>query len=221
MLKYKTPNALDPLAEPTLNRRLWAAYLAAGYDRAGFARAMDVGYNLAQAWDTGRSGINLQHLIHAAEIVGYTVDQLVYGKAGSAAQREAEVRSLDADGLRVLLDALHASGDACAALGELRASPQGQHQRYTPVFVRTFVITFSAWIAHKDLARLEPDVRRKQAIAYGLTAAIQALAQAEAVAGGRRMLPRAADGGTATKKRKARVRKKVARIPTAAPEELH
>jgi transcriptional regulator with XRE-family HTH domain len=217
MLKFRTPNALDPLLEPTLNRRLWAAYLRAGYTRASFARAMDVGYNLVQAWDTGRSGIGLPHLMRAQEIVGYTLDELCYGKDGSAVLREREIRSLDADGLRRLLDDLQATGDQCAALGELRATPAGSQQRYTPVFVREFFATFSAWMQSKQLAGLDGAMRRQQAIAYGLAAAVNAAAKAEAIAAGRRTLA----VEPTPKKRKARVRKKVARLPTAAPDELH
>ncbi len=218
MLKFKTPNAADPLSEPTLNRRLWAAYLRCGHTRASFARVMDVGYNLVQAWDAGRSGISLAHLLQAAEIVGYTLDELCFGKEGSAVLREREVRSLDADGLRLLLDDLQATGDQCAALGELRASPAGSTQRYTPVFVRAFLETFTAWVQDKRLAGLDPAVRRQQAIAYGLGAAVNAQARAEAIAAGRKSIAAAA---AQPKKRKARVRKKVARVPTAAPDELH
>jgi len=82
------PNAADPLSEPTVNRRLHAAYLAKGWTRADFARHMGVKYQTVDRWDTGEFNPGLDTLFRAAELVGYTPTQLLHGRDGSASARE-------------------------------------------------------------------------------------------------------------------------------------
>jgi hypothetical protein len=74
------PNVLDPLSEPTIGRRLWAAYLRAGYTRASFSRALGVSYPTVDKWDIDRSIIDTVNLMEASQLVGYTMDELCFGR---------------------------------------------------------------------------------------------------------------------------------------------
>lgn len=78
----RDPNAADPLSEPTVNRRLHAAYLAKGWDRATFARKMGVKYQTVDRWDIGEIVPGVDNLFRASELVGYTPAQLLYGRDG-------------------------------------------------------------------------------------------------------------------------------------------
>lgn len=54
--KWAEPNVADPLSEPAFNRRMWAAYLAAGFTRAQFARALDARDALVWEYDATPDG---------------------------------------------------------------------------------------------------------------------------------------------------------------------
>jgi DNA-binding XRE family transcriptional regulator len=83
-MRRETPNHLDPLSEPTIVRRIWAAYLKAGHTRASFAREIDVSYQTLDRWDTGEVLPSLEHVMLVASKLGYTVDQLCYGHRAPA-----------------------------------------------------------------------------------------------------------------------------------------
>jgi transcriptional regulator with XRE-family HTH domain len=85
----------DPLSEPTVNRRLHAAYLAKGWTRADFARRMGVKYQTVDRWDTGEFNPGLDTLFRAAELVGYTPAQLLHGRDGAGHAREPVVDIAD------------------------------------------------------------------------------------------------------------------------------
>lgn len=72
------PNVADPLSETTPGRRVHAAYLRAGFTRAEFQRALGVSYVTVDNWDKG-GAIRLENLLSAAEMLGYTMDELCYG----------------------------------------------------------------------------------------------------------------------------------------------
>jgi transcriptional regulator with XRE-family HTH domain len=74
----RAPNVADPLRESTPGRRVHAAYLAAGYTRAEFTRALGVSYVTVDNWDKGQT-IRLENLMRAAETLGYSMDELCYG----------------------------------------------------------------------------------------------------------------------------------------------
>ncbi len=213
--KYKTPDIAAPLEEPTLNRRLWAAYLRAGFDRASFARAMGVGYNLVQNWDGGKNVITLVHLMRASEIVGYTLDELVYGSDGGAVHKARETRSLDERGVMAVLDDMHATSEQLRALADMRVSAAGVRQRLTPIFVRTFLQVFAATFESKEVAKVlqAEAARRTYAIDEALRQAERARDQADAIARGRKPY-------TPPAPHRRKTRKKVARVATAAPEHL-
>src|SRR5262245_27400609 len=78
------PNAADPLGEHTLNRRLHAAYLAKGWTRADFARRLGVKYTTVDRWDSAAGNPSLDLLCRAAELVGYTTQQLLSGRDSGA-----------------------------------------------------------------------------------------------------------------------------------------
>lgn len=73
------PNRLDPLSEPTIGRRQWAAYLARGWTRADFARRMKVAYQTVDRWDTGQQIPGLDLLERSADLLGLEVKDLVHG----------------------------------------------------------------------------------------------------------------------------------------------
>lgn len=75
------------MSERTPERRLWAAYLRAGFNRASFARAIDMAYHTVDAWDRGAATPDLHHFARAAHVVGYTMDELYFGRGGMHARR--------------------------------------------------------------------------------------------------------------------------------------
>jgi hypothetical protein len=211
--KYEEPNKLDPLSEPTLNRRVWAAYLRAGFTRASFAAAMGVRYAHVHHWDLGRHVMTLPHLMRAATLVGMTLDQLAYGHAGRATPPQPELPLTD-DGVRAVLFELNASEKQMTALAEHRASTVGAYQPFTRTYVTSFVSTYQEAI----------DAGRKHALAMRLAfvAADNARAQLAAMDAKRKPLQRS-DGPLvqpmAATERKPR--KRVARVPVAPPTIKH
>jgi hypothetical protein len=142
--KYPEPNRLDPLSEPTLNRRLWGAYLRVGFRRAEFARALDVRDNLIRNWDLGLNTISLPNLIRAALIVGYSIDELVHGAKGRPHEPES---ALDHAAIGGVLDDIAATPAQHAALVEHEDSIEGRYQRLTRTYVVRFVTAYQDGIA--------------------------------------------------------------------------
>jgi len=90
-----TPNAKDPLSEPTLARRIWAAYLSRGWNRAEWARMLGANYNAVQNWDLGKNEMSLHFFSAAVQLLGYSADELLYGKKSRQKQGIADIsRSL-------------------------------------------------------------------------------------------------------------------------------
>lgn len=78
------PNIEDPLAEPTRYRRLWAAYLRAGFTRRTIAAALGTNYHTVNRWDAGAAAMSLEMLERASPLVGYSMDELCFGRSDSA-----------------------------------------------------------------------------------------------------------------------------------------
>lgn len=54
--------------------------MAAGYkNRGDFAAALGLTWGGYDAWEAGRCSPRLEHFARAAELVGYTMDELYYG----------------------------------------------------------------------------------------------------------------------------------------------
>jgi transcriptional regulator with XRE-family HTH domain len=78
------PSVEDPLAETTPQRRVWAAYLKAGYSRARFARALGVSYQTVDQWDTEQSSMSAKHLAKVADVLGISMDELWRGRVSGS-----------------------------------------------------------------------------------------------------------------------------------------
>jgi transcriptional regulator with XRE-family HTH domain len=167
------PNVEDPLSEPTRHRRLWAAYLAAGFTRREFAAKLGTNYHTVNRWDAGAAAISLDMLERASALVRYSMDDLCFGRAAAPAKpatpapqrRESVLTEAE---IRALFDTQRVDPSTRAAFGEHAASPAGRYQSFTPAYVE-------AWCAAYAYARDE---------AQALQAAVNARAVSEAAAAG-------------------------------------
>lgn len=203
--KWSEPNQDDPLSEPTFNRRMWAAYLRAGYSRMTWAKAVATSYGNALDWDKGIRTPELGTAARMSELVGYTLDELIYGHAGSAARRAAELTLTERE-LAGVLDAVKASDELCQAWGEFRLSPAGVAQRVT----RTYVMS---WLQAYESAR-GASQSMKDARATAIRAAANARAIVDAHAAKLKPLKQAEDGP-----RTRKIRRSKHALPTTRPTE--
>lgn len=145
------PNVDDPLSEATRHRRIWAAYLKAGLSRREFADRLGTNYHTVNRWDAGAAVMSLEMLERAVPLLGYTMDELCFGRRGapqpSAAPapvaQPAAAALTDAD-IRALLDLLRVDPSTRAAFGEHTASPAGRYQTLTPAYVETWCAAYAA-----------------------------------------------------------------------------
>lgn len=207
--KFADPNVSDPLSEPTLNRRLWAAYKALGMTRRDFARALDAGENLVTYWDTGKTTISLVYLIKAARVVGYSLDELVHGRSAE------HMRSLSAEQIRTLLDDAGASYAQRDALSELmRTQPA---EPLSAAYVRGFLRSFAR--AARD--QVQHDAALKRAQRGARNAHETALAKAQGLQPLDYAVLRDTSSGTAKaprKRAKVVARRPRERLPTSTPD---
>lgn len=78
--KLVPPNVLDPLSEPTPNRRVWGSYIQAGFTRRTFAEALGVRYSQVNQWDGDHQEISLPHFVRIVETVRlYGLQDYVFG----------------------------------------------------------------------------------------------------------------------------------------------
>jgi DNA-binding XRE family transcriptional regulator len=167
----REPNHNDPLSEPTLQRRIWAAYLQRGYNRKTWAESLHTSYSAVDAIDTGKVTPKLAMLMKMAKLVGYSLDELVFGRdvpprLSGAELSDAQVRAL-------LLD-IGTGTEAADALGQHVASPSGRFMPLTRAYVSAFALAFEAARAEELDPRASIDAAKR--------AAINAQANAEAVA---------------------------------------
>lgn len=145
------PNRNDPLSEPNIGRRLWAAYLRAGYTRSTFAAALGESsaeqrpptYATIVRWDKGGSP-DLATLARAAQLVGYTLDELFYGHQRPTVKRIED--NLTVDAIIALLDELGATSDQALALARWRQSPAGMYAKITRSYVTKFLEAHAAMV---------------------------------------------------------------------------
>lgn len=81
------PTGEDPMGEPTLQRRLWAAHISRGFSRHKFARALGVHGSSVVTWCTGERDPDLRQLIAVSLLLDYPLEQLVFGRQGQAGAR--------------------------------------------------------------------------------------------------------------------------------------
>jgi transcriptional regulator with XRE-family HTH domain len=161
----KRPNVEDPLSEPTLNLRFLALYLSLGYSRASLARALDMDPSNIYAWDIGRWTISLPQLAQASKLFGVSIDQMVFGHTGRPAKVAA---GRDYAAIRAALDAIEATAETRAALGEYLDSPSGALQVTDTYFVQTWAQGFEA--AREDELSIADATKRAHTYAINQTA---------------------------------------------------
>lgn len=191
------PNILDPLSEETRHRRIWAAYLAAGYTRREFASKLGTNYHTVNRWDSGAATISLDMLERASMLVGYSLDELCFGRKGRPvengaaeapqapqrsaqpqrdaavapppASREAPYREspLTEAEIRALFDAQRVDSATRAAFGQHAASPAGKYQSFTASYVE-------AWCSAYAQARNEIDAMQAGVNSRAMSEAVQA-----------------------------------------------
>jgi transcriptional regulator with XRE-family HTH domain len=210
--KYEPPNVAEPMREPTLNRRLWALYLRAGYTRGTFAKELNVGYNLVSYWDTGKTTMSLAHLLKACELLRVTVDSVAFGRGPVSAER-----SLTHDEIVALLDSVQATDAQCKALAEHSRSDAGHFQRMTPAFVQRFVDAYQ----HTRDEGQDHDAARTYAAQEASAArdSIDAMAHHYKPVNAKALQQAAAAAFPAVVKLR-KPRKRTARVATAAPTKI-
>lgn len=171
--EVELPNVADPLSEPTLNRRVWAAYLQRKYTRKSFAEAMETTYAVVHGWDHGSPGraMSLGKLQRASRLLGYTMDELCFGKQALIGRAEPV---LDAAGIREALSEVNADIPTRAAFAD-HLTKEGKFQEITRTYVHLWVSI------HRQLR--ERGVSPEVAAAAALIEAVQGQAIAAAVAG--------------------------------------
>ena len=83
----EAPTGEDPMGEPTLQRRIWAAHISRGFSRHKFARALGVHGTSVVTWCTGERDPDLRQLIAVSLLLDYPLEQLVFGRQGQAGAR--------------------------------------------------------------------------------------------------------------------------------------
>src|SRR5262245_45613138 len=167
------PSREAPLTEPTMNRRIWGAYLEAGWNRNTWADALGMSYQGIDLIDSGKSMPQLPTLMRMQELIGkYTLDELVYGHNPPTMKRfEPE---LTHDAVKAVLWQLACAPDTLEALGDFTESASGKYVRLT----RSYVV---AWSERYQLARKE-GMPRQSAIDVAKQIASAAQAHADAIA---------------------------------------
>jgi transcriptional regulator with XRE-family HTH domain len=83
----EAPSGADPMSEPTLQRRIWAAHISRGFSRHKFARSLGVHGSSVVTWCTGERDPDLRQLIAVALLLDYPLEQLIFGREGQAGAR--------------------------------------------------------------------------------------------------------------------------------------
>lgn len=174
MTKRQPPN--DPLAEPTPARRVMAAMRKAGLNKTMLSQKTGIAWSTIHAWDKGKYQPELENLRKVAPFVGYSEDELMFGRRGPG----ASLRVLDERDRRDVLREIEASPDERAAWAEHEDSAEGRYQDVTRIYVVAFVKRYRA-------ARAKGTPRDK-ATAAGWKAAVNAVAEELATSEGREPL---------------------------------
>jgi transcriptional regulator with XRE-family HTH domain len=166
-------NTEDPLSESTWHRRLWAARLRTGQSRRDFVKKLKVTYNAYEAWETGASVPKVLEFARCCELLGYTIDEILYGHKGSGLKKRKPngiEQELSEAAIRALLSELEASSAQRAAVGELLAGPHGKFQAFTRTYVSTFIAAY------------QEDILRNASHEKAMVTAVQAATQMRATA---------------------------------------
>lgn len=169
------PNVQEPYSETSIGRRVWASYLAKGYTRFSFARALGVSYSTVDAWDTDKSQPSLEMIICITKLLEVPVQNLLFGPTG-VPEGAAPAHGLSVEAIRALLAELGATPQQKAALAAHQDSAEGRFQ----IFTKEYVV---AWLAAYDAAK-GANATEAEARAAALTPAITARAVSGAVAAG-------------------------------------
>lgn len=101
---------------------------------------------------------DLPRFAKAAELVGVTVDELLFGHGGMHAKRGVAEPVLTTDSVRALLDQMRATPEQAEALAEHRQSTRGTYARFTATYVRTFIGAY-ALVREHGLAPVDARIR--------------------------------------------------------------
>lgn len=167
------PNVDFPLTEPTINRRVWAAYLRAGYTRARFARELGIAYPTLDRSDTGKTTLELDTLMLASTLVGYTMDEICFGAAGRP-RASAEPELSHEEQKSLLHDDLRASLAEMETLAQYQASPSGKFTRYTRSYISRFIQSVRLALDAGSTQLVAIDTAKVDAANEAATAAVQA-----------------------------------------------
>lgn len=171
--RVQSDYSLDPLSAPTVQERIRALYLAAGYNRRQFAITLGVGYSVVANWDNGRHVPTVPLLRQVCELLEVSTDDVIYGPdprptpADPKAPRQgrgAGAGSIDLDALRMALDRIHASALAREALADHMASPRGKLQRVTADYALHFAHAYDEEIARGASAERAAGVAYREAV---------------------------------------------------------
>lgn len=174
------PNISDPLSETTVQRRIWASYLAAKYTRFSFAAALNVPYSTVDNWDKGTSIPSLPLLVRVAELLEVPIQHLIYGHRGGPGDGREVVLTQTA--VMELLAEAGATKEARAAYAAHETSDAGRYQERT----RSYII---AWLSAYEAAR-KNSASHDEAADEAVTQAVAARMISGAIASGGRTLQR-------------------------------
>lgn len=171
------PDPKQWIDEPNHARRMWGAYLNAGFNRASFARAMEAQYHAVYQWDLGVVVPTLPKVARAAKICRVSIDAIWFGRDFLTTDRSGGEAELDDSGIKQTLARLRASPDARRALAEHIASPAGRFDLLTGSYVSAFATAY-------DRVRTQPDMTHEGARAAAAIEAVNAAGIGHAIARG-------------------------------------
>jgi hypothetical protein len=140
------PNAEKPLDEPTVGRRIWAAFLSKRMRQAEFHRALAkrierISPATVDNWLIDKYLPELKTFAEIAEIVGFSMEELYYGRM-----------QLSDEQLRELLTRLRATPEERIAFTEHVQRGLGRHQNITAAYVAGYFASL-----REDVSRLPPE----------------------------------------------------------------
>lgn len=169
------PNVDEPLSEPVVCRRIHSAYLRAGHTSKTFAAAINIHPEFLGSCDRGIAGpIALAKLLRAADLLGYSAKQLIFGSdVGTAKELHPE---LSPTAVRALLGEIDASLDERRVWAAYMSQLPYHAGRNTRVFITSFIWSYGAC--------LHAGMRVEQANGVATRGATNAAAQAGCIAEG-------------------------------------
>lgn len=170
-------NTADPLTEPTRARRVTAAMLKAGVTKSDLMKATGIAWSTIHAWSLERYQPKDEQLERVAPVLGFSAAELAIGSRPIT----GPLKELTGTERREVMRQLATVPDEQAAWGKHEASPEARYIEITREYMVAFVGRYRE-------ARKE-GMTRDAATAVAGEAAINALAEALAIAEGRTPLP--------------------------------